>query len=287
MTDRDLHQRRTGLVLIALAALAWSSSGIFVRLITADLMTMLFWRGLFSGASVMTLFLAIEGWRGFAILRSLRWPAYFVMLASAICMISGIGSLRFTTVAEALIIYATVPFVTAAVAWIAIGERPAPATMIAGLVALVGVGIMLRGSAWDGSLFGKLLATIMTFGMAAMTTLMRRYQDVPMLPAMGGSAWLCSFFTWWLAVPLSVSAGDLWLCALFGILQNGAGLALYAMGSKRVPAPEATLVAALEVPFTPFWVWIFIGEAPTGNTLTGGIIVLAALFGHLALGLRR
>jgi drug/metabolite transporter (DMT)-like permease len=283
----DQRQRRIGLMLVALAALAWSSSGIFVRLITADLMTMLFWRGLFSGASVMIVFFIAEGWRGLAVLRSLQWPAYMVMFASTTCMIAGIGSLRFTTIAEALIIYATVPFVTAAVAWIAIGERPRPQTMIASFVALAGVGVMLQGTSWDGSAFGKLLAAIMTLGMAIMTTVMRRYPDVPMLPAMGGSAWLCSFFTFWFAVPLSVSSTDLSLCALFGILQNGAGLAFYAVGSKRVPAAEATLVAALEVPFTPLWVWIFIGEAVSGQTLAGGLIVLAALFGHLALGLRR
>jgi drug/metabolite transporter (DMT)-like permease len=287
MMAADQRQRRLGLVMIALAAFAWSSSGIFVRLIGADLMTMLFWRGLFSGASVMTLFFVMEGRGGFAILAGLKLPAYLVMVASTTCMISGIGSLRFTTIAEALIIYATVPFVTAAVAWAFIGERPAPRTMIAGLAALAGVAVMLEGASWDGSLFGKLLAVIMTFGMAIMTTIMRRYQEVPMLPAMGGSAWLCSFFTFWLATPLSVSLTDLWLCALFGILQNGAGLAFYALGSKRVPAAEATLIAALEVPLTPFWVWLFIGETPSGRTLLGGLMVLTALFGHLSMGLRR
>jgi drug/metabolite transporter (DMT)-like permease len=286
MIAHDQRQHRLGLMLVALAALAWSSSGIFVRLISADLMTMLFWRGLFSGASVMILFFMMEGRRGFAVLAALRWPAYMVMLASTTCMIAGIGALRFTTVAEALIIYATVPFVTAAVAWASIGERPALRTIVAGAVAITGVGVMLQGASWDGSLFGKLLAVIMAFGMAAMTTIMRRYRDVPMLPAMGGSAWLCSFCTLWFAAPLGIGFTDLWLCALFGILQNGAGLAFYGLGSKKLPAAEAALVAALEVPMTPFWVWLLIGETPPTQTLVGGLIVFAALFGHLSAGLR-
>ena len=73
----------------------------------------------------------------------------------------------------------------------------------------------------------------------------------------------------------------------FGIVQNATGLALYTFGSKRVPAAEATLLAALEVPFTPFWVFLFMGETPSPQTLIGGAIVLAALFLHILLEFRR
>ena len=55
MTAAEQKNHRLGLALVALAALAWSSSGLFTRLISADLMTMLFWRGLFSGSAVMAL----------------------------------------------------------------------------------------------------------------------------------------------------------------------------------------------------------------------------------------
>ena len=102
-----------------------------------------------------------------------------------------------------------------------------------------------------------------------------------MLPAMGFSAWLCSAFCWFFAAPLSITAQDFGLTAAFGIVQNAAGLVFYTLGSKRVPAAEATLIAALEVPFTPFWVWLLIGETPGTYTLAGGAIVLIALFGHI------
>ena len=51
MTAAEQQQHRLGLTLVAMAALAWSSSGLFIRLITADLMTVLFWRGIFSGSA--------------------------------------------------------------------------------------------------------------------------------------------------------------------------------------------------------------------------------------------
>ncbi len=107
-----------------------------------------------------------------------------------------------------------------------------------------------------------------------------------MLPAMGASAWLCAFACFWFAAPLAVTARDLGLIALFGVFQNAAGLAFYVFGSKRVPAAEATLIAALEVPLTPFWVWLFLAEIPATATLIGGAVVLSALFGHIAMEFR-
>jgi drug/metabolite transporter (DMT)-like permease len=287
MTTAEHKQHRIGLLLVAGAALAWSSSGLFVRNIEADLMTMLFWRGLFSGAAVFALFLAMERGRSLAILRSLRWPTLAVALLSASGMITGIGALRNTTVADAMVIYATVPFVTAALAYFVIGEKPSRSTLIGSTVALFGVGVMLWGSEMGGSLFGQFLAVLMTLSMAGFTTIMRRHRDVPMLPAMALSAWICSFACFWFAAPLSITGNDLMLCIAFGILQNATGLALYTFGSKRVPAAEATLLAALEVPFTPLWVFLFLGEAPSLQTLLGGAIVLTALLLHIVSEFRR
>lgn len=287
MTSSEHRQHQIGLLLVAGAALAWSSSALFVRNIEVGLMTMLFWRGLFSGAAIFLLFLTMERGKVVAALRTLRWPTLAVALLSATGMITGIGALRHTTAADAMVIYATVPFITAALAYLVIGEKPSRATLLASTVALAGVGVMLVGSDMGGSLFGQMLAVIMTFSMAAFTTVMRRYRNIPMLPAMAASAWICSFACFWFADPVSVSPTDFMLCMAFGIVQNAAGLALYTFGSRRVPAAEATLLAALEVPFTPFWVFLFLGEVPSPQTLLGGGIVLMALLLHIASEFRR
>jgi drug/metabolite transporter (DMT)-like permease len=211
----------------------------------------------------------------------LRWPALAVACFSALGMISGIGAIRYTSVADAMVIYATVPFVTAGLAYLVVGERPSRSTLIASGVALAGVTIMLAGSPWGGSMFGKFLAVIMSLSMACFTVIMRRHREVAMLPAMGASAWITSFICFWFATTLSVSTYEIGLIALFGILQNALGLILYAYGSRRVPAAEATLIAALEVPLTPFWVLVFINEVPSVPTLIGGAVVLVALFAHI------
>ena len=286
MTTAEQKNHRLGLILVAFAALAWSTSGLYIRGITADLFTMLFWRGIFSGSFVLIVFFYLEGARALAILRGLRWPALAVAFFSAMGMITGIGSMRYTSVADSMVIYATVPFMTAGLAYVFIGEKPTRSTMVASVVALAGVGIMLWGAELGGSLTGKILAVLMTFSMAAFTTIMRSHRQLAMLPAMSASAFLCSAACWWFADPLGISARDLGLTAMFGVFQNGIGLILYTFGSKRIPAAEATLLAALEVPFTPFWVWLFLGETPEEQTLLGGIVVLTALFGHIAMEFR-
>ncbi len=274
-------QHRLGLIFVGLAALCWSQSGVFARIISADLMTLLFWRGLFSGTAVF-LFYCISVKR-FAIadFKSVGWPGLLVACFSALSMISGIGALRFGSVADAMVIYATVPFITAALAYLVFGERTRLSTIMASLVALIGVTVMILGADWSGGLFGKGLAVLMTLGMAGCSVVMRRHRDLPMMLALALSAWLVSAVTFSFVDSFAVSRQDLLLIGMFGVLQNAAGLALYSLGTKRIPAAEATLVAALEVPFTPLWVWLLLNETPPIYTLIGGAIVMVALFTHI------
>ena len=59
VTLAEQQQYRLGVIYVALSALAWSTSGLFVRAIHADLMTIVFCRGIVSGLGVFTLFFYI------------------------------------------------------------------------------------------------------------------------------------------------------------------------------------------------------------------------------------
>ena len=51
-------------------------------------------------------------------------------------------------------------------------------------------------------------------------------------------------------------------------------------------APEASLLALLEVIFGVAWAWLGAGEVPAAHVLGGGALVLAALAGNEAAALR-
>jgi drug/metabolite transporter (DMT)-like permease len=287
MTLSEQKTYRLGVAYVAISAFLWSLSGMFMRAIHTDLMTILFLRGIVSGTTVFLLFLAIERRNAWNILAAMRWPTFLAALFSALSMMSGLGALFYTSIADAMVIYATVPFITAGLAFLLIGERPSRATLVASTIAFAGVVYMVADTQGGGSLLGKGLAVIMSFTVAALAIVMRKHRDVQMLPAMAASAWMVSLFTVWFAHPFSVGGSDVVLILMFGTIQNGMGLALYTFGAKHIPAVDASLLTSLEVPLTPLWVWIFMDEVPSQSTQIGGAVVLAALFGHMFTELRR
>lgn len=288
VTMTEQNQYRLGVVYMALSALAWSSSGLFMRSIHTDLMTMLFYRGIVSGCGVFALFLYIERGRSWRIIGSMRGSSVAATVLSAAAMISGIASMYYAAIADAMVIYATVPFITAGIAFLFIKERPNLTTLIAAAVALLGVMVMLMGvGGGGGGWLGRGLAIVMTLTVAGLAVVMRSSRGIPMLPAMAASAWLCSVLCFWFSSPGSVATHDIVLIIGFGLVQNALGLCLYTFGSRLVPAADASLLTALEVPLTPFWVWMFLGETPSQATMIGGPIVLLALFGHIFFEVRK
>jgi len=72
-----------------------------------------------------------------------------------------------------------------------------------------------------------------------------------------------------------------------GMFQVGAGLILYTLGSRTLPAAELALLSLAEVLLGPLWVWMFLGETATANTLIGGAVLLVAIAGNALSGKRR
>jgi drug/metabolite transporter (DMT)-like permease len=287
MTHDDRKQHRMGLAYVALSALLWSLSGLFMLSIKADLMTIICLRGLVSGASVLVIFAMVEKGRALRVLRQIRGPTLAAAVLAGASMICGLAAIHYASVAEAMVIYATSPFMTAGVAYLCIRERASWSTLLASFIACCGVVYMVTDNVGGGgSLLGKCLAVIMALTVAGLATVMRHYRNVQMLPAMAGGSFMCSLVAVWFMQLQTLTVNDLGLIVLFGVLQNACGLALYVVGARRISAASASLLTALEVPFTPLWTWLFMNDVPSQATLIGGGIVLVALFGHILVEIR-
>jgi drug/metabolite transporter (DMT)-like permease len=277
---------RFGLVLVITSTVAWSTAGLFTRMIHLDAWTMLAWRGLFGAVSLALLIAAIERRNFLASFRRMGWPGLAFALVSAAGMVFFITSLRHTTVAHNAVIYATVPFIAAGLGVLFLGEKPPKSALAASLFALIGVAVMV-GLSVEGGLLGDLLAVAMTVCVALMMVIARRWRDIPTMPAACLSALVSGLFCWPLGDPMAVTGGELWLLAAFGAVNSALGLALFTVGARLLPAIETALIGALDAPLAPLWVWLFFHETPSRATLAGGLIVFAAVMAHIVAGARR
>jgi drug/metabolite transporter (DMT)-like permease len=283
LSPTGLH--RLGLILVTGSAIAWSTAGFFTRLIHLDSWTMLVWRGLFGAIGTFLLIVMRERGASLRSFLTMGWPGLLFVSLSTLGMTSFITSLRFTTVAHVAIVYATVPFIAAALAWLVMRERPGLSAVIAGLGALAGVAVMV-GFSSEGSLTGDLLAFAMTVAMAAMMVLARHYRGIGVMQA----ACLASLLSSIVAIPFAghlwVGGQDLFYLALFGIVNSAIGIVLFTLGSRLLPAIETGLIGSLDAPLAPIWVWLAFAETPTAATVIGGLIVFAAVFAHVVVSAR-
>lgn len=273
---------RLGRLLVTLSAAAWSASGYFTRLIPLDAWTILFWRGIF-GALTGLLFILVQeragAWRAFS---RMGWTGLSFSLLATAAMTAFLVALKLTTVAHVAIIYATVPLVTAGLAWVVLRERASPATLIASALAVCGIAITVANGLGEGSAQGDALALLMTLLMATMIVALRRSRaSVPMAPMACVSALLSSLVSLPFAVPMSATPVELFHLALFGVSNMGLGFILFLIGARFIPAAQTALIGALEAPLAPVWVWLAFAETPKTTTIIGGGMVLAAVMGHI------
>ena len=79
----------------------------------------------------------------------------------------------------------------------------------------------------------------------------------------------------------AVGGQDLVLLFCFGALNLGLGMALYVTGARMIPSALAALIGTAEMILAPVWMVIFHNEVPSGRTILGGALVMAALFTYL------
>ena len=275
-------QHRLGITLVTAAAVAWSTAPLFTRLLHFDSWTILFWRGLFGGGLIAAVLVLTQGRAGLRDLVVMGRSGWLVASLSTLGMVSFIPALQLTSVSNVAVIIATGPFVAAALAWIWLREAARLRTLLASLVALCGVAIIVGDARGSSDILGIGLTCIMTLAIAAMTVAVRRHKEISMVAAAALSNLLGSL----VSIPFahgiaSVTGTDILLFAMFGFFQVALGLTLFVLGSRLLPSGQASLIATLETPLMPFWVWLAFQEVPASHALVGGALVMAAVIADI------
>lgn len=286
----ELTHRR-GLLFVIAAGVLWSTVGLFIRLIEdAGVWQILLYRSVGLTVFLYMLIRWRTGKNPFGQIRQAGLPAVVAALSLVAAYSGAIYAIQTTSVANAMLLFAAAPLLTAVLGWLLLREAVGLVTWGAILVAIGGIAIMVADKTSGGALRGSLAALGSALGFSVFTLALRWGRFSEMLPAVFLSGLFAIVITSLicLATGLSfaLSVNDGGIAIGMGVCQVGAGLVLYTLGSKSISAAELALLSMFEVLLGPVWVWFFLGETATVNTLVGGFVLLGAIVGNVIVNAR-
>ena len=268
--------RPLGSAYVALAALMWSLAGILQRQLHMSLPSQLAGRAMFAFLALLVFIAIAERGRVVRAFRAIGRSGLAIAALMAISSGAFMTALNDTSVANVLIIQALVPLVSALLGRLA-GEPVHRRTWAAIGVAAAGVAVM-AGAPTRPGLPGLIFSLITTLTFAATIVVARHKADVSMAPA----TCLSQVLVFAVFAPFA-HAGELsganlgWLAVLGIIAQMGLGLFFLSLGARLISAANVALISQLENVLGPVWVWLAGIEHPSAPTITGGLIVIAAV----------
>ena len=250
----DAH--KYGVFFVFAAGVLWSTVGLGIRMIEDAVV----WQILLYRSIAMSLFLYVvirvrSGESPFVQVRRTGFPSVVAGLSLVAAYSGGIYSIQNTSVANAMLLFATAPFMAAVLGWIILRERVRVATWVAIAVAIGGIAIMVADMSGSVALKGSLAALGSAFGFAVFTVALRWGRTGEMLPSVFLSGLFAVVITFGicqfpgLSVALSLNDGTISMG--MGVFQVGAGLILYTLGSRSLPAAELALLSLAEVLLGP------------------------------------
>ena len=189
-----------------------------------------------------------------------------------------------TTAAVTLFMLASMPFIAAIVGYFVLGEVLKRSTLIAMIVAFIGVCIMIINDSITGTALGAIIGFISATGFALYTVTIRWKPETPKFTTVVLAGVFCAIFAFFIldfsVKPFtSMPKINSYLSLLHGFLV-ASGLILYSLGAKYLPSAELALLSLMEVVGGVLWVWlpIFgINEVPSPTVIIGGIIITVAV----------
>lgn len=264
---------RAGRLLIAAAALLWSTGGLAIKLVPLPAFGVVFWRSLISGLFLFLVFRLRGGREGR--LENASWTTAFVYAGM---ILSFVSATKMTTAANAIFLQYTGPLYVLALAPFLLKERFRKADAAAIAASLAGMSLFFVGRLEAGQLAGNLVAVLSGVFFGGTVLLLRRDTSRDAIASMIAGNLLAAL----LALPfvfrdLALDARGVGIVLFLGIVQMGVSYMLFVKGLAVVPAAEASLLGMLEPMFNPLWAFLGLGERPSAWALLGGAVVLLSV----------
>lgn len=269
------------------AGIFWSFGALTVRYMVDGhdyVFQYLFYRGISISIILLIFLFVTEGFSFYKNFFKIGPSSVIGGLFLATAFTGFIFSITMTTAAVTLFMLASMPFIAAIVGYFVLGEVLKRSTLIAMIVAFIGVCIMIINDSITGTALGAIIGFISATGFALYTVTIRWKPETPKFTTVVLAGVFCAIFAFFIldfsVKPFtSMPKINSYLSLLHGFLV-ASGLILYSLGAKYLPSAELALLSLMEVVGGVLWVWlpIFgINEVPSPTVIIGGIIITVAV----------
>ncbi len=271
-----VNKKSLSIFLLLLSSIAISFGGLIMRNIeVANAWQIIFYRSLFFSISISLILIFQYRFIFFKNIKKIGYPGLLGAIFYTIANIMFVHAFANTTVANALFTLSSIPFLTALLAYYVLNENLSMRTVIIMLTAFLGIVIMIGEGLALGQVYGNLMAlgTALSFSCFAIT--LRKFRNVDMLPTLLVAGLFILFITFIISHDaLKLPIRDLFLCFLWGGILSGFVNYIFIYATRYLYASSVTFFMLFEFALGPFWVFIFLNETVSINTLYGGMLVM-------------
>jgi len=271
------------LLFVLAAAFLWSTGGLFIKWTSLSGLELSSYRSLFALITVAF----VTRREGFG-LNSLTAAAAILYAALVILFVM---ATKQTTAANAIFLQYSAPVYLLILEPLVYKEKFRARDLITVLVCIGGMALFFVGQLRPQDVTGNLMALTSGLFFAIYFLLLRhpRAREVNRASSViyGNLLVVLVCAPWGVAALGSVGRHDLLSVMYLGVIQLGLSYVLFTVGMARgVRSLDAGIICYIEPVLNPVWVFLVLGERPSGWALIGGIIIITAVVIHMLIDAR-
>ena len=283
---KNLNDQQKGSLLAFVAVIFITPDSLFIRLSNLDTWGLVFYRGIIPFFTVFFGMLIVYKLNFFKILFKSGFHGIIYIFTFSITNITFVVSIQNTNVANTLVMIATAPMLSAILGSIFLKENADKKTWISIFITFLAIIYIFFDSLKLGNLYGDALGFITAIGLAVGAITIRSAKSKNLVPAAVVGKLFVALFALIFIETFNLVENDLIIVPIMCIMCVAIPFVLVTIAPRFIPAAEVNLFFLLETIIGPIWVWLFIKEQPSLETLIGGLIIIITIAFHSFLKLK-
>ena len=265
-----MSEHRKGIIAIVIAALLWSTGGLFIKLISLDAYQLSFYRSIFSALTFAVLFRRkVFVFNTAVLLNGLFYAGILILFVIAT---------KLTTAANAIFLQYTAPIYVLIFEPLILKTKLKAINVISVIISFIGMTLFFVGEISPSHLEGNLVALLSGICFAAFLIGIRKSSEEFRVPSIFWGNIFIPLICFNSVYPeFNIDMTNFLMVAYLGIFQIGLAYAIFTYSIKRIEGIEAALIAMIEPVMNPIWVYLGYGEKPSPFAILGGLIILSTI----------